>query len=97
MSVLGEQTVAGMDCVAVGVDRRIEHGVDVDVRLRDRRSANVRRAIGFADVQGVGVGDRVDGMRRNPEPSAGTGDAGGDLAAVGDQDTAEHGAANRRS
>ena len=90
VGVFGEQPVAGVDGVAAGRDGGVEHGVDVDVGLGDGGRADVGRAVGFADMQGVGVGHGVDGVGLDAESAAGARDARGDFAAVGDQDAGEH-------
>ena len=88
--VLGEEAVAGVDRVASGVERGLEHSVPTEVRLGRARPTERHGEVDRVDVQRVAVGlgvhaDRLDahlaGRRRDPH---------GDLAAVGDEQAADH-------
>ncbi len=89
--VLGQEAVAGMDGVAAGRLGRRDERRDAEVALGRGRRADADRAVGEPDVQRVLVGGRVDGDRLDAELVQGADHAHGDLAAVGDEDTVEHG------
>ncbi len=46
--------------------------------------------VGSRDMQGLAIGIRIDGHRRDPEPTRRPDDAAGDLAAIGNQDLFQH-------
>jgi hypothetical protein len=71
---------------AGGVDDALAH----EVALRRRARADVHRLVGLAHVRGAGVGVAVHGDRAHAELLAGADDAERDLAAIGDEDLAEH-------
>ena len=89
--VLGEEAVPGMERVAPRLPARGQHRVDVEVALRGGRRPDRDRLVGETDVNGVPVGLRVDGDRRDLELAQGAENADCDLTAVGDEDLAEHG------
>ncbi|OQC35440.1 MAG: hypothetical protein BWX64_02454 [Acidobacteria bacterium ADurb.Bin051] len=90
LRVLGEETVAGVDRVRAGDLRRRDQRRDVEVALRRGGRADADVLVGVGDVERVAVGGRVDRHGRNPQLAAGVDDPQRDLAAVGDQDLAEH-------
>jgi hypothetical protein len=75
-----------MDRLRVGHLRRGDDGRDVEVALRRRRRANTHRFIGHGHVLEVAVDRAVHGHRLDAQRMAGTQDAQGDFAAVGDDD-----------
>ena len=88
LGVLGEEAVAGMDGVGAARARGVEQRLDVQIALARRRRADRDRLVGEPHVRRVGVGLGVDRDGRDAHRAAGADDAHGDLAAVGDQDTA---------
>ncbi len=90
--VLGQEAVAGVDGVAV---RRLGHGEDrvhIEVALGRRRRTDAVGVLGELHVQRLAVGLGVDHHRLDIQLAAGAEHAHGDLAAVGNEDTLEHGA-----
>ena len=87
---LGEEAPARVHGLAAGRRRGGDERRDAQVALGGRRRPDVDRLVGEADVERVAVGGRVDGDRLDPELVAGPDEAHGDLAAVGDQNAAEH-------
>jgi len=65
---------------------------DVEVGLRPLPGTDADRLVRLAQVDRVRVGLGVDRDRLDAELAAGAQDALRDLAAVGDQDSSEHGA-----
>ena len=92
VGVLGEEPVPGVHGLGAALLDRVEDGVGVEVALGRGLAAERVRLVGVADVQRVAVELGVDGDGGDAELAAGAHDPDGDLAAVGDQDFAEHGA-----
>ena len=90
MLVLGQETVPRMDRVGVGDLGRGDDRGDVEVALRALRRPDADRLVGLPQVDRIGVGRRVHGHGLDAELPAGADHALRDLAAVGDQDAAEH-------
>ena len=88
--VLGQEAVAGVDRLGAGAAGDIEDLLDVQVVLGGRALAEVVGLVGARDVGRVAVELGVDGDARDAELLERAHDADGDLAAVGDQDLAEH-------
>ena len=57
----------------------------------------MHRFVRALDVESARVGIRIDGNGTQTEPPCGADNAGGDLAAVGDQDLLEHAAVIARA
>src|SRR5690606_2624093 len=91
--VLGQEAVAGVDCLGVGDFGGRDDGRHVEVALRGGRGADADRLVGQADVLGLGVGGGMHGDGLDAELTAGPQDAQGDFPAVRDQDLLEHGRA----
>ena len=90
LGALGEEPVAGVDGLGAGLQGRLDEGRHHEVALRRRRRADADGLVGEPHVQAVLVGLGVDGDRPHAELLAGADDADGDLAAIGDEDLAEH-------
>ena len=88
--VLGEEAVAGMDGLGARPPDGLDDAVHVEIALRGRRGPDEDRLVGEADVEGGAVRLGIDGDARDAHLPAGPDDADGDLAAVRDQDLAEH-------
>ncbi len=86
----GEEAVARMHRLGAGLLAGGDDLVDQQVGLRGRRRADGDRLVGHLDVQGVLVGLRIDRDRFHAHLARGLDDAAGDLAAVGDENLAEH-------
>ncbi len=87
--LLGEEAVAGMDRLGAGLPAGFHDLVDQQVGLRRGRRPDQHRLVGLANMQRVGIGLGIHGHGLDAQPLAGTDDAAGDLAAVGDQDLVE--------
>ena len=79
-----------MDGVGAVAARGLEDAVDPQVALGGRAGSQARRLVGHADVQGGAVGVGVHRHGRNSHLPQRADDAHRNLAAVGDQDLAEH-------
>ena len=88
--VLGQESVAGVDAVGTGPQRRLHDVGHVEVAAPWRGRSDVHRLVGQADDGGVAVGGRVHGDDLDAEFPAGPRDADGDLAAVRDEQAADH-------
>ncbi|MDH6666760.1 UNVERIFIED_ORG: hypothetical protein M2442_002759 [Methylorubrum zatmanii] len=94
--ILGQEAVAGMDGLCAGRLTGGDDGLDVEIALRGRRGAETHGLVGgeYARREAVGVG--VDGDRGDAHAPQCAHDAGGDLAAIGDQNLGEHALRPRR-
>ncbi len=70
--------------------RRVDDRGDVEIAVARRRRPDRPGLVGERDVQCPAVGLGIDRDRGDPHPPRGADDAAGDLAAIGDQDLAEH-------
>ena len=90
--VLRQEPVSGVDRIRAGPPRRADHLVDRQVRPhRVPALADQVRLVGLRAVQGVAVLVREHRDRRQIELVGGAEGADRDLAAVGDEQLAEHG------
>src|SRR5262249_31586003 len=89
--ILGEEAVAGMDCIGAGNLAGGEDLRDIEVGFARRRRADANALVGEPDMHGIGVGSRVDRDRRDAELLAGAEHAKGDFAAIGDENLFEEG------
>ena len=89
--VLGQESVAGMDRLAVGDGRGGDDGRDVQVAEAGRVRADADGLVGSLDGQGGGVGLGVGDDRADAELAAGADDPQRDLAPVRDENLVEHG------
>ena len=83
VAVLGQEAVAGMDGVGLGRECGANLLGGIEIRVDLDRPVRTSGVVGAAIVAG-GDGDRLD-----PEPLAGPEDAGGDLAAVRNDEPAD--------
>ena len=90
LSVLRQESVAGVDGFGPGGPSGVDDLVDAQIRFGGGGRAQVHGGVGGLDVGGVGIGVGVDGDGSDPEPTAGADDAQGDLSAVGDEYSLEH-------
>ena len=88
--VLGQEAVARVDRVAAGDQRRRDDRRRREVRALRVGRADADRLVGELDRQRVAVRLAVGDDRLDAERPAGAQDAQRDLAAVGDEDLAEH-------
>ncbi|MEY9853649.1 hypothetical protein ABH923_003327 [Leifsonia sp. EB41] len=91
VGVLGQEAVAGVDCVGAGAARDREDLVDDQVGLGAGRALEGVRLVGEPHVEGVAILVGVDGDGADPAVFRSTDDADGDLAAVGDEDLRDTG------
>jgi hypothetical protein len=87
---LRQKAVSRMDGFCAGLQAGCHDLVDQQVTLSRGRWTDRNRRVGHLDVEGVAVGVRINGNRRNPHPTGGLDDPAGDLAAVGNEDSLEH-------
>src|SRR5690606_1814065 len=87
---LGEEAVAGVDGVAAGAERGLDQRVRAEVALGGGRRADAVRLVSGEHVGREAVGIRVDRHGTDAQLVAGTDDTERDLAAVRDQDLADH-------
>ncbi|VTY27425.1 Uncharacterised protein [Xylophilus ampelinus] len=84
--VLRQETVAGVHRIGAAAAGHVEQLVDGQVGVGGAVALQPPGLVGHACVQGIDVGVGIHGHRLHAVVGAGTGDAHGDLAAVGDQD-----------
>ena len=97
IGVFRQEAVAWMDRLGACGKRRGNNPVTAQIAFADRRGADMHRFVGHLDMQGSRVSIRIDGDGTHAELARGADDAAGDLAAIGDQDVAEHGASAARA
>src|ERR1035438_4152430 len=90
IGVFAEESVAGVDGVGVMAAGGVEDAVDAEVAFGGGAGADVGGLVGHADVEGGAVGVGEDGDAGDAHFAERADDADGDLAAIGDQDLAEH-------
>ena len=90
LGVLGKEAVAGVDGVGGVAAGGIEDVVDAEVAFGGGAGADATGLVGEADVEGGAVGVGEDRDRGDGHFAEGADDADGDLAAIGDEDLAEH-------
>ncbi len=90
--VLRKETIAGVDSLGAALSRHIEDDLAAQVRIRGAWPANRPCLVRQPHMLGVGVRFRVHGNGVDAEPPAGTDDAAGNLAAVGNEYALEHAA-----
>ena len=88
--VLGKESVSGVHRIRPRCGRRRDHPLDVQVAPRRGRGTESPRLAGRRDVQRVPVGVGVDRGGADAEPVGGAHHPAGNLAAVGDEELAEH-------
>ena len=89
--VLAQKAVAGVDGVAVGGLGHRQDGVHIQIAVRCPGGADAVGLFGKLHMDGLGVGGGIDHHRLDLQFTAGPLDAQGDLAAVCNQNTLEHG------
>ncbi len=90
LGVLGEEAVARMDGFRPGGEGRLDQPLAAQVAVGRLRAADRHRLVGHGHMERLGIGIGMDGDGRHAQAPGGGRDADGDLAAVGDQDLAEH-------
>ena len=88
--VLRQKPVPRMNRLGAARAAGFDDPVDPQIAFGRRRRSDPDRFVGHAHVKRLGVGIRIDRDRGDPHPPRGADDAAGDLAAIGDQDFAEH-------
>ena len=88
--VLREEPVAGVDRLRPGAARRRDQRAGVQVALKRGGRTDPDRLVGLEHVPGAGVRVAVHRDAGDAERAQRADDADGDLAAVGDQNLAEH-------
>ena len=78
-----------MDCLGAAVVRGLDDPVELQVRLGRRRTADVVRLVGVADVDRATIGIGINRRGRDAKLPTGAHDADRDLAAIGHQDLLE--------
>jgi len=96
LGVFGEEAVAGVDGVGVGLACSLDHGLVIEIRVSRSCRTDVVRLVRVADVPRVLVGLGVDGDSPDIQLFTRPHDADGDLPAVGHENLPEHSCRNRR-
>ncbi|MNI51127.1 hypothetical protein D3C73_1058360 [compost metagenome] len=86
MRAFGQEAIAGVDGVAAMLQRRTDQQLGAQIALRGGRRANDHALVGQAGGQAVAVGFGHRRHRFDTQGLAGSHDAYGDFATVGDQD-----------
>ena len=82
-----------MDRVRPGLLRRSDDLVAHEIAFGGGRGADMHRLVGLPHMQRPGVGVRIDRDRGHAHGARGADDAAGNLAAIGDKELLDHGAA----
>ena len=90
VGVLGQESVAGMDRLGTTRARGLEQCLDVEIRGARLDRAQHPHVVRHTGVARAAIRLGAHGDRAHPHGAQGGGDAARDLAAVGDQDGAEH-------
>ena len=88
--ILGEKTVAGMDCFGTGLLAGSNDVVNLQVRVFRCRWPNADGFVRTQYMQGILVCFRVYGDGSDAHAAGGFDDAAGDFTAIGDQNFLEH-------
>ncbi len=89
VGVLGQKTIAGMNCLGATALGGRQDLLDVEIALRSGGRTDVHGFVGHAHVQRRAVGVAVHGDAGEAEVTAGADDPHSNLAAIGDQHLAE--------
>src|SRR5271168_559270 len=89
-SVFREEAVAGMERIAAGAARHVHQLVDAEVALARGRGTDGIGLVRQAHVERRAVGLAENGHRAHAHLAACAEDADGDLAAIGNENFAEH-------
>src|SRR6202023_578340 len=96
LRVFGEEAVARMDGLRPARAGGFDEALDAEVAVARRGGPDVQRLIRFTHMARAGVGVREHRDGAQPQPACGAEDAAGDFAAIGDQETLDHGALRSR-
>ena len=88
---LGQEAVAGMHGFGAGLAAGLDDLLDHQIAFGRRRRPDQDRIIGHFDMQRVAVGLGIDRDRLDPHAAGSLDDPAGDLAAIRDQNSFEHG------
>jgi hypothetical protein len=89
LGVLAQETIARVDRLRAGSDRRLEDAIGSQVAVGSGWAADGYRLIGVAHVQAAAIGFRIDGHGADVQPAQRALNAAGNGAAVRDQDLVE--------
>ena len=95
--ILRQEAVAGMYGVGAGLACRVEDRIDIEIGLRRFRRPDPHGLVGQPDMQCLRIRIRVDGHGCDPHAPRRPHDAAGDLAAIGDEELADHRRLSARS
>ncbi len=90
---LGQEPVAGMHGLRAGLAAGVDDFLHHQIAFGGGRRPDQHGLIGHFDMERVAVGLRIDGDRLDPHPAGRLDDPAGDLAAICDQNSFEHGLA----
>ena len=90
IGVLAQKSVARMNGLGAVRLRRVENAVDAQIAFGRCGRPDVRGFVGHTHMERSAIGIRVDGDARDPHLAQRANDAHRNLAAIGDQDLAEH-------
>ncbi len=90
IGIFRQEAIAGMDGFGTAIEGSLNDGIALQIALGGRSRTEPHRLAGPQHMGGVSVGIGIDRDRGNAEPVEAAQDPAGDLAAIGDQDLAEH-------
>src|SRR6185436_7076245 len=90
VSVLAEESIAGMNGLGTGIARSFENCSPVEIALGCRWGTEQYREIRLSDVKRMPVRFRIHGHRRNAESAQRANDTACDDASIGDEDLSKH-------
>ncbi len=90
IGILGEEAITGMNRLGAALPGSGDDALDREIALARRRRADPIGLVGHGDMERAGIGIGIDRDATDGETARRPHDAAGDLAAIGDEDLAEH-------
>ena len=88
--ILGEEAIARMNCISLGLFSSCQQGVFVQIAFQSISRAYADSLVSQLDMQSIGIGLGVDSDGFNVELLAGTNNTNGDFAAVSNKNAFKH-------
>ena len=89
LGAFGEKAVAGMNSLGTAPARGVDHPIDIEIAVASARRPEQHGFVGHGDVQGLAVGLGINGDGAQPHRPRRADNPAGNLAAIGDQESAK--------